>query len=161
MKHRLKQDPFIGGFSGPQRLSLSLDDSGFSPWRVKSGSHCQYGVSWHVRRWGCGGVWGRVRGRRAHLCECRENVLLFLNRESGLRHVIDDRTPGIFSEHLLFLFFLSCILLSLPHISRERYSWIACHLQVGRTLAFLLPRSDFKFKTSFGFLSSNYTGKST
>ena len=29
------------------------------------------------------------------------------------------------------------------------------------TLAFLLPRTDFKSKTSFGFLSPNYTGQST
>ena len=29
------------------------------------------------------------------------------------------------------------------------YSWIACQLEVGTTLAFLLSRSDFKFETSF------------
>ena len=41
------------------------------------------------------------------------------------------------------------------------YSWIERQLQVGRTLAFLLARSDFKPETSFGFLSPNYTGQPT
>ena len=41
------------------------------------------------------------------------------------------------------------------------YSWIACQLQVGHTLAFLLLRSDFKSETSFGFLSPDYTGRVT
>ena len=38
------------------------------------------------------------------------------------------------------------------------YSWNACQLEVGTTLACLLLRFDFKFETSFEFLSSNYTG---
>ena len=38
------------------------------------------------------------------------------------------------------------------------YSWIGHRLQTGLTLAFLLWLSDFKTKTSFGFLSPNYTG---
>ena len=41
------------------------------------------------------------------------------------------------------------------------YSWIARQLQVGRTLAFLLARSNFKSETSFGFLSPDYTGQPT
>ena len=41
------------------------------------------------------------------------------------------------------------------------YSWIARQLQVGRTFAFLLARSDFKPETSFGFLIPDYTGQST
>ena len=38
-----------------------------------------------------------------------------------------------------------------------KYSWIGHRLQAGLTLAFLLWPSDFKSKTSFGFLSPNYT----
>ena len=38
------------------------------------------------------------------------------------------------------------------------YSWIGHRLQTGLTLAFLLWLFDFKTKTSFGFLSPNYTG---
>ena len=41
------------------------------------------------------------------------------------------------------------------------YSWIARQLQVGRTLAFLLARANFKSETSFGFLSPDYTGQLT
>ena len=43
----------------------------------------------------------------------------------------------------------------------KSYSRIARQLQVGRTLAFLLARSDFKSETSFGFLSPDYTGQPT
>ena len=43
----------------------------------------------------------------------------------------------------------------------EPYSWIACQLQVGRMLAFLLAKSDFKSETSFGFLSQDYMGQPT
>ena len=50
------------------------------------------------------------------------------------------------------LFFVSSFLTSNPA------SWIACELQVGRTLTFLLSRSNFKYETRFGFLSPNYTG---
>ena len=39
------------------------------------------------------------------------------------------------------------------------YSWIGHRLQAGFTLAFLLWLSDFKSKTSFGFLSPKYTGR--
>ena len=42
---------------------------------------------------------------------------------------------------------------------RNMYSWIAQKLQDGLTLAFLLWRSDIK--TSFEFLSANYTGHFT
>ena len=35
------------------------------------------------------------------------------------------------------------------------YSWIACQLEVGTTLAFLLTRSNFKSETNFGFLDPN------
>ena len=39
------------------------------------------------------------------------------------------------------------------------YSWIGHRLQTGLTLVFLLLLSNFKTKTSFGFLSPNYTGR--
>ena len=39
------------------------------------------------------------------------------------------------------------------------YNWIHHQLQTGLTLAVLLWLSNFKTKTSFGFLSPNYTGR--
>ena len=45
--------------------------------------------------------------------------------------------------------------------SKIEYSLIERQLQIGRTLAFLLARSDFKSETSFGFLSPTYTGHVT
>ena len=58
---------------------------------------------------------------------------------------------------------VKCDVLRLNYIEtlKGKYSWIACQLQVGRTLTCLLSRSDFKSETSFGFLSANYTGQST
>ena len=41
------------------------------------------------------------------------------------------------------------------------YSWITCQLEVKTALSFLLSSSGFKSKTSFGFLSPNYTGHVT
>ena len=38
------------------------------------------------------------------------------------------------------------------------YSWIACQFEIEATLAFVLPRSAFKFKTSFGFLTQTTQG---
>ena len=46
-----------------------------------------------------------------------------------------------------------------PH--RDPNGWIAHQMHIGTTLAFLLPRSDFKLETGFGFPSLNYTGQST
>ena len=46
-------------------------------------------------------------------------------------------------------------------IAHMIYSWIANQLGIGASFGVVISRLDFKSETSFGFLSSDYTGQST
>ena len=61
-----------------------------------------------------------------------------------------ESNQGNLESGLWFLLFL--------HLAALSYSWIGHGLQNGPTLAFLLWLSEFKTKTSFGFLIKTIRG---
>ena len=56
-------DPFIGGFSGPLRLSSSVDDSGLSPWGVKSNNISFLSLPCVINTSVCVHVWNQYQPR--------------------------------------------------------------------------------------------------
>ena len=108
-----------------------------------------------TRSWIQNRLWCYLRHRKAiplrHAIQQEESCwhLLFVTGikiQNNTKSQSDDfmATNPIFGTILLFV----------------SYGWIALQLGIVTTLTFLLSRSDFKSKTSFGSPRANYTGQS-